>query len=919
MNSKQKRDAARAFARDWEGRGNERGESQVFWLTLLHKVFGIEEPEKWIRFEEKVQLNHVSFIDAVIPSTRVMIEQKSLGKDLRAPIRQSDGTLLSPIAQAKRYFLELPVSQHPRWIVTCNFAEFHIYDMERPQDDPAVVRLCDLEQDYSRLEFLVRDEAFVFNRQKDVSLKAGQLVGRLYDLIHQQYANKDAESTYVALNRLCVRLVFCLYAEDAGIFSNNAIARYLSGYRSNPSAARRALIDLFETLNTPPDRRSRYIDPMLAAFPYVNGLLFAADDCEVPFLTSEILDLLIDKASLGFDWSDISPTIFGSVFESTLNPTTRRTGGMHYTSVENIHRVIDPLFLNSLRSEFNRIVDSSTPGQRRDKLLRAFIERLAGLRFFDPACGSGNFLTETYLSLRRLENDVLRLMSRSGGPALGLGEELSPISVKISQFYGLEINDFAVSVAKTALWIAESQMMKETSDIVAADLDFLPLKAYNNIVEANSLTYDWSELIAPADVNFIIGNPPFFGARMMTATQKADIEGAFGPKWHGVGNLDYVAAWFKKSADFMAGTQIRAALVSTNSITQGEQAAILWPPLLREGVHINFAYRTFRWDSESENKAHVHCVIIGFSYVNNIGDKRLYNADGSTDLAANISPYLFDGPDVVVGSRSKPLCNVPEMGIGCQPVDGGNYLFTAEEMREFIKREPVSEKYFRPWYGAVEFINRRPRYCLWLGDCPLNELRHMPRCMERVQNVCNLRLASKRAATRKIAETPTRFLVENMPKGNYLLIPSTSSENREYIPMGFMSPDDMSSDAVLIIPDATLFHFGVLTSSVHMAWMRLTAGRLKSDYRYSKGIVYNNFPWPEESERISETAQAILDAREAEPDCSLADLYDPLVMPASLRKAHRLNDAVVLAAYGLAAGAGEAEIQSHLLSLVAEQ
>lgn len=515
----------------------------------------------------------------------------------------------------------------------------------------------------------------------------------------------------------------------------------------------------------------------------------------------------------------------------------------------------------------------------------------------DPACGSGNFLTETYLSLRRLENEVIDALLY--GQVI-LGQVTDPIRVSIGQFYGIEINDFAVTVAKTALWIAESQMMQETEKLVRHTLDFLPLRSYANIVEGNALRMDWESVVPKSRLNYIMGNPPFVGARLMGSEQKDDVTTIF-EGWKNAGNLDYVCCWYKKAADFMAGTMIRSALVSTNSVSQGESVANLWKPLFESGVHIDFAHRTFRWDSEAKIKAHVHCVIIGFSIAPNAAPKVLYTSNRS-QIVHNINGYLLDAENVFVESRSKPLCDVPEIGIGNKPIDGGNYLFTKEEMDEFLQKEPAAKAYFKPWYGSQEFINRCPRFCLWLGDCPPNELQKMPECKKRVEAVRQFRLASKSAGTRKIADTPTRFHVENMPSGTYVVIPEVSSERRKYVPMGFMTPNILCSNLVKIVPNATLYHFGVLTSNVHMAWMRAVCGRLKSDYRYSKDIVYNNFPWPtptdEQKAKIEQTAQAILDARERYPDASLADLYDPATMPPELVKAHQQNDKAVMRAYG---------------------
>lgn len=900
MTDIQQREAAKQFASYWKERGYEKGESQSFWLSLLREVYGVEHPEQFISFEEQVHLDHTSFMDGFIPSTKVLIEQKGLGKDLNKAIRQSDGTYLNPFQQAKRYITELPVSKHPRWVVTCNFSEFYIYDMERPGGEPEKLLLANLEKEYYRLQFLVDKGNEHLQREMEVSIAAGEIVGLLYDAFYKQYADPSSERALKSLNILCVRLVFCLYAEDAGIFGRHGMFHdYLAELEARKM--RRALIELFKVLDTPPEQRDPYLKedfPELAAFPYVNGGLFQDEEIEIPPVTDEIRDLLLSKASAEFDWSEISPTIFGAVFESTLNPETRRSGGMHYTSIENIHKVIDPLFLEELKGELRHICEIAVEKER-NRQLRGFQKKLAALRFLDPACGSGNFLTETYISLRRLENEVLRELEYD---QIMIGDaKNNPIEVSIAQFYGIEINDFAVTVAKTALWIAESQMMKETEAIVLMHLDFLPLKTNASIVEGNALRLDWESVVPKGKLSYIMGNPPFLGARLMSKNQKADVNNIFAG-WKNAGNLDYVCCWYKKCTDMMAGTAIRSALVSTNSVSQGESVANLWKPLFDTGVHIDFAHRTFRWDSEAKIKAHVHCVIIGFSVSPN-AKARLLFTDGRYQEVSNINGYLLNAENVFIESRNKPICDVPEIGIGNKPIDGGFYLFEKDEMEEFIKKEPASKKYFRPWYGAREFINCKPRYCLWLGECSPAELRKMPLCRERVAQVREYRLASPSAGTIKLADKPTRFHVENMPKGNYIVIPEASSERRRYVPMGFFTPDILCSNLVKIIPNATVYHLGVLTSNVHMAWMRAVCGRLKSDYRYSKDIVYNNFPWPEptdaQKEKITQTARGILDARALYPDSSLADLYDEVTMPPELRRAHQNNDRAVMQAYGM--------------------
>lgn len=903
MTAAQQQQAARNFAAYWRDKGYEKGESQPFWLSLLRDVYGVEHPEQFIQFEEQVHLDHTSFIDGTIPATHVLIEQKGLGKDLNKPIKQSDGALLTPFEQAKRYILELPVSQHPRWVVTCNFSTFYVYDMERPHGEPEIIELANLEKEYYRLQFLVNAGNEHLKREMEVSIAAGEIVGLLYDAFYKQYANPESEHSLKSLNKLCVRLVFCLYAEDAEIFGHHGMFHdYLKGFDTR--GLRKGLVDLFRVLDTKLQDRDPYLqddNPELAAFPYVNGGLFSDENIEIPPFTDEIRNLLLEKASENFNWSEISPTIFGAVFESTLNPETRRSGGMHYTSIGNIHKVIDPLFLDELKGELDEICAISVERTKNTKL-RAFQRKLASLTFLDPACGSGNFLTETYLSLRRLENKIL--VELSHGQVTMCSASESPIQVSISQFYGIEINDFAVTVAKTALWIAESQMMKETEKILLVPLEFLPLKTNAYIVEGNALRVDWESVVPKSKLNYIMGNPPFVGARLMGKEQKADVNTIF-PGWKNAGNLDYVCCWYKKASDMMQGTSVCSALVSTNSVAQGESVANLWKPLFDAGAHIDFAYRTFRWDSEAKIKAHVHCVIIGFSVAASSTPKKLFDGD-RYQVAENINGYLLDGENVFVESRSKPICNVPEIGMGNQPIDNGQYLFEKEDMETFIKKEPSAAAYFHPWYGAKEFISQKPRYCLWLGECSPAQLKQMPYCLERVRAVKEYRESSTRASTVKMAMKPTRFQTENMPKGHYVVIPEVSSEKRRYIPIGYLDDSKLCSNKLRLVPSATLFMFGVLESNVHMAWMRCVCGRLKSDYDYSIKIVYNNFPWPTPTEqqkaKIEQTAQAILDARALYPDSSLADLYDDLTMPPELRKAHQDNDRAVMDAYGFTKG-----------------
>lgn len=889
------RTAAKKFVEDWTGKGYEKGESHKFWLQLLGEVLGVEHPAQFISFEDQVHLDHTSFIDGYIPSTKVLIEQKSIDKDLNKAIKQSDGSLLNPFQQAKRYITELPLSQHPRWVVTCNFQKFCVYDMERPNGEPQEILLKDLEKEYYRLSFLVDTGNEHLRKEMEVSIKAGEIVGFLYDALLKQYKDCNNEESLKSLNILCVRLVFCLYAEDAGIFGkHDMFLDYLRQYDS--SKMRKALIELFEVLNTKPENRDPYLEDDLRAFPYVNGGLFAQEHIEIPQFTDEIRDLLLEKASADFDWSEISPTIFGAVFESTLNPETRRSGGMHYTSIENIHKVIDPLFMDELNDEFQSI-KQLPQNKNRNKKLTEFQEKISGLNFLDPACGSGNFLTETYISLRKLENEILFELSKG---QITMGLITNPIKVSIKQFYGIEINDFAVTVAKTALWIAESQMMKKTEDIVHMDLDFLPLKTYANIVEGNALRINWEDVIPKDKCNYIMGNPPFVGYKLLTKSQKSDLFDII-PNSRSV---DYVVCWYYKATIFMKNTQIQAAFVSTNSICQGDAIQNVWKDLLyKHNVKINFAHRTFQWDSEANLKAHVHCVIVGFS-VNKINrTKTIYFSNNKID-AKNINPYLIDAENIIFERRSAPISNIPQMTKGAQLIDGGHFIFETEtEMQEFLNKNPKSKPYIYRYLNAQDFINNtRKQYCLYLEKCLPNEIREITGIYERVNLVREYRANSEAETTRILANKPAKYFQSQVPNSQSIVVPVVSSENRKYIPISFMPIGYVYTNALFYIDNANIYHFGVLCSNVHNAWLKVLCGRLKSDYRYSNTIVYNNFPWcnptDEQKAKIKKTAQGILDARALYPECSLADLYDELTMPPELRKAHQLNDAAVMEAYG---------------------
>ena len=977
MTNAQQQKAARKFAAKWKDKGYEKGESQKFWLELLESIFGIQDFSEFILFESQIKEKFAgktitNFIDAYIPETKVIIEQKSSGKSLSEPIRQSDGSMLTPFQQARKYIASLPLSQHPRWVVTCNFAEFNVYDMENPQNPPEVIFLKDLEKDFYRLEFLVDRKNENIRREEEISLAAGKLVGKMYDALIKEYIPQGENGELTAdqarsLNILCVRLVFCFYAEDAGLFATRtAFEDYLRSF--NLQNVRLALINLFKALDTKIEQRDKY-DTSISPFPYVNGGLFKDEKIEIPNFTQEIVDVLCNDCA-AFNWSEISPTIFGAVFESTLNPETRRKGGMHYTSIENIHKVIDPLFMDSLNEEFEEIcgikkIASSRSAPRNDaetkkrengignitlsksqkEKLIAFQKKLGSLTFLDPACGSGNFLTETFLSLRRLENKVISLLNK-GERVFGFDEF---IHVKISQFFGIEINDFAVTVAKTALWIAESQMINETEKIMGQTINFLPLTTNAFIVEGNALRMDWATL-KPIDENatsalqalpndglfagitthvdgsahhydYIMGNPPFVGKKEQSKKQKEDLT-ALAKDVKGIGNLDYVVGWYLKAASLIYETKTHCAFVSTNSITQGEQAATFGKLLLQKEISIDFAYRTFKWKNETSDKknmAAVHCVIIGFSTDKKSKRKTIFLNSEEKITANNINSYLLDAPNVFIESRTKPLNSNIQMIYGSMPIDDGHLILSEEDAKELLKENSENKKFIRQYMGGDELINGKKRYCLWLKDFSPREIKSSKFIKERVELTKKFREQSNRSQTRALADTPWLFGEIRQSNTNMIVVPKVSSENRKYIPIDFVSPEIIINGSALIVPNATMYEFGVLTSDIHNSWMRAVAGRLEMRYQYSSNIVYNNFPWcnatDEQKLKIEQTAQSILNVRIKYPDCSLADLYDETFMPADLRKAHKENDRAVMQAYGFPQDATESEVVAMLFRL----
>ena len=919
------------FIERWKDKGDEKQHSQRFWFDLLESLFDVKNASQLVQFEERVELEHTSYIDIFIPKTKVIIEQKGMKIDLKKKAKQSDGAELTPFEQARRYNVSLPHSQKARWIVACNFQTFLIYDMENDPNglNPLELKLEELGTKYNELRFLVEYQDQKIIEEQELSIKAGELIGRIYDLLKPQYRDPESDNSLKSLNKLCVRLVFCLYAEDAGLFDrkdNHIFGNYLK--KTETKHLRKALIELFTVLNQDPDKNERdpYLDDELARFPYVNGNLFkieSPETDEIPNFTDEIKTLLVEECSESFDWADISPTIFGALFESTLNPETRRSGGMHYTSIENIHKVIDPLFLDDLKAEFDEIKQYKTEKKIRQECDR-FQEKLASLKFLDPACGSGNFLTETYLCLRHLENELITFKSAGSG-FLGI-EEFNPVKVSISQFYGIEINDFAVAVANTALWIAESQMLHETENIIHREIDFLPLKTNSNIHQGNALRMDWEQIVPSSELNYIMGNPPFLGYSNQSKEQKEDMLSVYidekGKPYKTAGKIDYVSGWYMMAAKYIQETSIRGAFVSTNSVTQGEQVSFVWKPIYDHyKFQIDFAWKTFKWINEASEQAQVFCVIIGFS-TNNETAKYIF--DGfSINKVNQITPYLIDAPTVFIESQKTPLCfENSNLQYGSKPTDGG-YLFISPEEKDSIeKTDLIAYKYIKRVYGATEFINNKDRYCLWLKDAIPHDLNKSAFIQDRLNKVRAFRLASTKKSTIESASTPYLFQEIRQPNSSYLLIPSHSSDKRTYIPIGYMSADVICTNANYLIENASLADFGIITSIVHMAWMRVVAGRIGVDYRYSS-IVFNSFIIPEISEEqrriILKTAQGILDARDLYPDSSLADLYDPLTMPPELLKAHKANDKAVLALYGFKPDATEEEIVAKLMQLYAEK
>jgi hypothetical protein len=883
------KDRALRFSREWADESSEDAEAQTF-LNGFFEVFGVTR-RRLATFEKKVKKidGRDGYID-LLWKGKLLVEQKSRGKDLdRAH------------AQARDYFHGLTDAELPRYLLVSDFARFRLYDLEGDAP-PLEFALKDLHKHVRAFGFIAGYQARTFKDEDPVNIEAAERMGKLHDALKAAgYAGHDLEV-------LLVRLLFCLFAEDTGIFETAAF-HDLIAQRTAPDGADLGLWlgQLFQTLNKDVSQRQTTLDAQLAEFPYVNGKLFA-ESISLAAFDAKMRALLLDASAL--NWSLISPAIFGAMFQSVMDAKARRNLGAHYTSEKNILKLIGPLFLDDLKAELQRIGNS-------DGRLRAFHAKLADLRFLDPACGCGNFLVIAYRELRLLELEVLRRLHPEGesSRALWVSEE---VQVDVDQFYGIELEEFPAQIAQVALWLMDHQMNMLVSEAFGNYFARLPLKKSPTIVNDNALRVDWSAVVPRERLSYILGNPPFVGAKLMTGQQRADLL-AVAANLKNAGLLDLVSGWYLKATDYVGDAPIRCAFVSTNSITQGEQVSVLWGDMLRRRFHIFFAHRTFRWNSEARRAAAVHCVIVGFATAN-IVPKHLFDyADVRGEPhelpASNINPYLVDAADVLLPNRSKPICDVPEIGIGNKPIDGGYFLLTPAERTALLELEPKAASYLKRWYGVAEFLYSIERHCLWLAHISPPELRTMPAVMQIVDRVRRFRLGEIAAksgreakagqSSRALADTPTKFHVTNVPTGRYLLIPRHSSETRKYIPMGFMSPADLSGDANLISANATLYHFGVVQSAMHMAWVRNVCGRIKSDFRYSKDIVYNNFPWPQLSEdkaraAIEAAAQGVLDARAQFPDATLADLYDPLTMPPALVKAHQALDRAVDAAYAAA-------------------
>ncbi len=916
------------FVKYWKGRGDEKKETQKFWIDLLKNVLEVDKAVHDIEFEKNIETyrnKNNGFIDVWIPKSKVLIEQKSIGVNLDKKGTCAGGVCLTPLEQAVSYMRGFPNGQGPVYLVTSNFEELRIYDTRKHnfiKDTPpdVTIKLEDIPSNLGTLQFLVEDISRPLIESKQVSIEAGKIMGRIHDAVACEFIDPDSDESHHALSVFCTRIMFLMFCEDTGIIGPTVFTDYL--VLNKPTATRKALLDLFEWLDTPDSERDPYANPELKAFPYMNGGLFR-ERTTIPQITDEAYNLILINGCREFDWSNVDPTVFGSIFEGALSHDDRHDGGMHYTSPSNIHKVIDPLFLNDLYSEFNQI-KSRPSGSAKTRMLKSFHEKIGNLSFLDPAAGSGNFLTETYICLRELENQVLLELKRDSQTNFEF-EELDEVSnsvlVNLSNFHGIEINDFACCVARTALWIAEKQADIRTEKILKRVYPALPLKDYKNITHSNSLQMDWNEVVDASELNYIMGNPPFIGPNCLTPEQKKDRIDILGKKDSHI--LDYVACWFKKSADYVANHDIKFAFVATNSICQGQQVQPLWEPIFKLGFEIEFAHKSFIWDSQANDKAHVHVVIVGLS--RRPSKHTLYSGDESV-CVEHINGYLIDAPDSFIAKRNHPLCDVSPMAMGCMPVDHGFLQLDDVEKNEMIRADPEYGKWIRRFSMGSDFIDGTSKYCLWLKGITPKELLHLPLIRQRVELCRQWRESQIQTGDAyKLRDIP--HLLRPAKKFNdkpYIAVPSTSSQRRKYIPMGFVADGMIPGNALMFVENGTLYEFGILNSQFHNAWMRITSGRLKSDYRYSSTIVYNNFVWPtptdEQKNIIEMCAQDILDARSDYNDCTLADMYDPdnEYMFPKLIKAHDALNNAVERAYGVEFNGDEEKIVNHLFSLYNE-
>ena len=913
---------AEAFASRWASKGNENQDTQRFWIDFYQNVLGVEDAVSRLEFEKPVSTDastHEGYIDVFIPSAKTLVEQKSLGIDL-AKEETRQGRKVTPAKQGNAYAQGMPLSQQPRYIVACNFAEFWVFDRERDslcREPIFKLSLAELPKNLAAVQLLKGGAEAPATISRAVSVEAGKIMSKLHDQAAEAFDDPDTPENHHALSVLMTRLMFLMFCEDAGLMEPNAFRDYVAHFQAGD--LRRGLKDLFVWLDTKDENRDKYAEDWLKKLPYMNGGLFR-ERTEIPPLSESFRHTLIVEGCQEFDWTGVSPTVFGSIFEGALSHDHRRANGQHFTSPENIHKVIDPLFLDGLKAEFDKACAKPVAGGARTRALKELHEKIGSISILDPAAGSGNFLTESYLCLRQLENRILFELQGEQTSFRFEEVEAADVLVSLKNFHGIELEDFACCVARTALWIAEKQADADTAKVTQRVYQELPLTDYEGIVNANALRIDWNDVVPADEVDFIIGNPPFIGKKEQNSEQKKELKEAFGGR--SVGNLDYVGGWFKRASDYIGVGSARAAFVATNSISQGEQPALLWPPIFNAGLKIAFARRTFTWSSQADDEAHVHVVVV--SIANKPGDVRLF--DGSAvENVAEINPYLFPGASSVVTSRSCPLSQVPTMSYGSMPIDNGCLILSRDEAKEIVDSNPELAPAIRKYVGGKEFLSGTERYCLWFKGLDPTLALKSPYVMERIERCRAFRESSNRPQTKAAAVTPYLFGEIRQPDCAALVFPKVSSGTRRYIPIGFVSPETIISGSALMIPNATMFNFGVLSSKFHNAWMRVVAGRMKSDYQYSANIVYNNFVWPEASDiavaNIEKAAKTVLDVRDKHSDLSLAKLYDKRSAPLlpDLYAAHDDLDRAVEAAYGVDFDGDEKRIVAHLFKLYSEK